>query len=218
MEEIDYKNLYSLQDSIFSIMAKADTNFYLTGGTCLHRFYYQQRYSDDLDFFTNENNLFREDCRILLDEFAKADLAYETIVDSRDFVRIIVERKYKCKIDFVNDRVYRYGRNRLTEEGIVIDNIENILSNKLCAVLGRDEPKDVFDICAITIRGNVEWNEIVKVVNTKCVLDLEVLEFRLKSFPLNLLETIPVIDSGFLLQLRTNYKDIIALLFENLTA
>ena len=28
-----------------------DTEFYLTGGTCLNRFYYEKRLSDDLDFF-----------------------------------------------------------------------------------------------------------------------------------------------------------------------
>ena len=49
--EIDYKNLYKNQDKILNIMKDLDTGFYLTGGTCLHRFLHPQKYSDDLVFF-----------------------------------------------------------------------------------------------------------------------------------------------------------------------
>ncbi len=41
------KNLYPLQDDIFT-MLQTD-RFYLSGGTCLSRFYYYHRYSEDLD-------------------------------------------------------------------------------------------------------------------------------------------------------------------------
>lgn len=45
-----YENfLYPFQDQIFALI-QTDA-FYLGGGTCLSRFYYNHRYSDDLDFF-----------------------------------------------------------------------------------------------------------------------------------------------------------------------
>ncbi|MDQ7060749.1 MAG: nucleotidyl transferase AbiEii/AbiGii toxin family protein [Sulfurimonas sp.] len=53
-KNINYKELYLLQDEILEIIIKLENNFYLTGGTALHRFYYDARYSDDLDFFRNE--------------------------------------------------------------------------------------------------------------------------------------------------------------------
>ncbi|MFA5806633.1 MAG: nucleotidyl transferase AbiEii/AbiGii toxin family protein [Melioribacteraceae bacterium] len=50
-EEIEfYENrLYPLQDAVLGLLDQE--RFYLTGGTCLSRFYFNHRYSEDLDFF-----------------------------------------------------------------------------------------------------------------------------------------------------------------------
>lgn len=42
------KLLYPLQDEIFTLIQTE--RFYLSGGTCLSRFYYNHRYSEELDF------------------------------------------------------------------------------------------------------------------------------------------------------------------------
>ena len=47
----DYTQLYTLQDEVLKIIFSEETSFYLTGGTALHRFYCNGRYSDDLDLF-----------------------------------------------------------------------------------------------------------------------------------------------------------------------
>lgn len=48
MDRIDYQELYRLQDKVLQVVFKAEREFYLTGGTCLSRFYFEKRYSDDL--------------------------------------------------------------------------------------------------------------------------------------------------------------------------
>ena len=50
----NYKELYKLQDKVLDVVFSAENIFYLTGGTCLSRFYKEKRYSDDfeLDFNT----------------------------------------------------------------------------------------------------------------------------------------------------------------------
>lgn len=53
-------------DKILELVGKADTAFYLTGGTALGRFYLNHRYSDDLDFFVNKNTEFRADVQKVL--------------------------------------------------------------------------------------------------------------------------------------------------------
>jgi len=58
MDSIDYKKLYELQDKVLDIIFSTRTIFYLTGGTCLSRFYQEKRYSDDLDLFTHEHDDF----------------------------------------------------------------------------------------------------------------------------------------------------------------
>ncbi len=43
MGSIDYKALYTLQDEVLALVFKVENEFYLTGGTCLSRFYLEKR-------------------------------------------------------------------------------------------------------------------------------------------------------------------------------
>ena len=48
--------LYPFQDGILKIVKELELPFYLTGGTALSRFYYNHRFSDDLDLFVNDDS------------------------------------------------------------------------------------------------------------------------------------------------------------------
>ncbi|HOV13543.1 MAG TPA: nucleotidyl transferase AbiEii/AbiGii toxin family protein, partial [Spirochaetota bacterium] len=133
-EKIVYEELYSLQDKILKIIFSLDNNFYLTGGTALHRFYLGLRYSDDLDFFISNDTLFAENINEFLDKLHESGLKYNRTVQSKDFQRIIVDDK--LQLDFVNDHSIRYGKSVLKSD-FKIDNIMNILSNKLSAIADR---------------------------------------------------------------------------------
>ena len=141
---VDYKELYRVQDKILDIIFSEESIFYLTGGTCINRFYSEKRYSDDLDFFTSDNNLFRENIRRMYNIFGENKISIEQVADSKDFVRIIVDDI--LKVDFINDRTFYYGKTLQSEKGHILDNAMNMLANKLSAVIGRDEPKDIFDL------------------------------------------------------------------------
>lgn len=43
----------------------------------------------------------------------------------------------------------------------------NILAHKLCSLTGRDEPKDVVDIWAITRENDIDWEEIYTEAQSK---------------------------------------------------
>ena len=69
MGEIEnYQSLYHLQDKVLLLVSKLDNEFYLTGGTALHRFYYNHRYSDDLDFFVTNGQNFNEDVAEVIEQ------------------------------------------------------------------------------------------------------------------------------------------------------
>ena len=53
-----YEEVYRVQDIVLDTVFSVDHDFYLTGGTCLGRFYWEKRYSDDLALFANGSNLF----------------------------------------------------------------------------------------------------------------------------------------------------------------
>jgi predicted nucleotidyltransferase component of viral defense system len=67
-----YEELYRLQDALLSVVFAEDVGLYLTGGTCLHRFYFDARYSDDLDLFTSHSATFRDEVRMILDRLPAA--------------------------------------------------------------------------------------------------------------------------------------------------
>lgn len=207
MEEIDIRSLYSLQDKVLSLVFSLESGFYLTGGTCLHRFYHEDRYSVDLDLFSSDNNLFRQDSRNVLKALEVAKIRFELIVDTRDFIRITAEDE--LGIDLVNDRVFRAGESIRHKSGILLDNIQNISANKICAVLGRDDPKDVFDLYSINVRHSPDWCRILDYAAKKCVIDPEMLCFRLNSFPLELIEMVNVVSRDFVDRMKQEYHSMV---------
>lgn len=206
MGELDYKTLYRLQDDVLKVVFGIEHEFYLTGGTCLSRFYVEKRYSDDLDFFTNSSMRFSfavKSVRIALEKAFNLKIE----IESKDFVRYLIENS--LQVDFVNDASPRYKTPVLLENGYLIDTIENILSNKLTAVMGRDNPKDVFDIYLISKFYSFDWREILEAAHLKAGFEMDDLIIRLKTFPPELLSSIKLVDSGFLDNFEEEFSVII---------
>ena len=72
---------YPFQDNFLKFLDNQNQGqFYLTGGTALSRFYYQHRYSEDLDFFSGaELNNFREVLIKILDAARQKKFSIGTI-------------------------------------------------------------------------------------------------------------------------------------------
>ena len=206
MGSIDYKKLYALQDRVLKRVFEVEDEFYLTGGTALSRFYQEKRYSDDLDFFTNSSTRFNFAVKNILIELSN-EFTIENELDSRDFVRIKIDGL--LQVDFVNDRVPRYKEPNILENGYKIDTIENILSNKITAVIGRDNPKDIFDIYLINKYYVIDWKEILDSAQEKSVFSIDDLIVRLRSFPHRLLKSINLIEDDFLDSFEDEFLDVI---------
>ena len=83
---------------------------------------------------------FGEDVYLLTEALKSAGFDLKNEVKSRDFYRVIIDGI--LEVDFVNDRVYRYGKSDIFK-GYRVDNKINILAIKLSAIVGRDEEKDI---------------------------------------------------------------------------
>ncbi|MFN8207182.1 MAG: nucleotidyl transferase AbiEii/AbiGii toxin family protein [Bacteroidales bacterium] len=187
----DYRKLCQTQHRVLEILQPVLGNFYLTGGTALGRFYLNHRYSEDLDFFINQSDSFKTvagNCRQLLSSNFQLITDQSLVYD--DFIRFYLEED-DCilKIEFVNDIPYRSGSPIRYTYGL-IDTPFNILSNKLGALVGRDEPKDIADILGISTHYRFNWVNIFKESREKCMVNELDVEQRLKSFPGSLLQTI----------------------------
>ena len=201
MEPVDpgehekYQELYRLQDRILQIVFSAEQEFYLTGGTCISRFYQAKRYSDDLDFFTNASPRFAFAIRNIK-QALQSQLSITTQVETKGFVRISAEDA--LQVDFLNDVEFRLGDPVVTAENYLVDSIENILSNKLTAAIGRDDAKDIFDIMLIYRFYDVSWPRVLEAAHQKAGFANDDLVVRLKTFPKEMLEHIKCIDCEFL--------------------
>jgi len=146
--------LYPMQDRVLARLASVETGFYLTGGTAASRAYLHHRFSDDLDLFVNDDARFGLSAQRVVQALARSSDWHVTVVqqDAR-FVRLTVaEGDLVLKIEMVNDVPAHVGELKRDPVLGLLDSPENILANKLTAVVDRSEPKDLADIWGFCCR------------------------------------------------------------------
>lgn len=167
------ENLYPFQDKVLMILKDCDLPFYLTGGTAVSRGYLNHRYSDDLDFFVNNDADFQAHIEKAVSAFNSAGFAIDfSEASAISFTRLFLERnrsglnKNGLKIDFVNDIDTHFGDIQNTKVYYKTDSLRNILSNKYTA-LYRISVKDVIDICEISQNLAFNWKDIIDEADEK---------------------------------------------------
>lgn len=150
---------------------KLSLPFYLTGGTALSRFYLHHRYSDDLDFFINEDQNFSTYTATAISALMKMeDLSINktNLIATPNYVSInITKDDTPLKIDFVNDIPVHFGDVKSYPLFNKVDSIVNILTNKITALIGRNEIKDVVDVWAISTNYSFDWKTILELASQK---------------------------------------------------
>ena len=179
------QQLYPLQDKFLKFFNNQNNDqFYLTGGTALSRFYYQHRYSEDLDFFSvTELKNFREILTKILDTLKEANFSIEVETISDHFFRIFVkEKETSLKIDFVNEVAFHWGQLKNFPLFACVDNAMNILSNKITCI-SRYEVKDIVDIWALAKGLSFSWRDIMDIANKKAPVDPVEISKIIKTLP-----------------------------------
>lgn len=189
-----YKRLYALQDEVLALIFRHQLGFYLSGGTALSRGYFHHRYSDDLDLFLHDTNLFGDALRVIGMDLERRFPNLSTEVEARDFRRFrIVVGADVLKVDFVADRTPRIGLP-VTRGSWYLDTVRNILSNKISAVLSRDEARDVADIVYICNQRRFDWDTVLSEARQKQTFATEDLVYRLHTFPPASFSNVPFQD------------------------
>ena len=187
----DYLRLYQLQNNFLSWWKIIDLPFYLTGGTALGRFYLNHRYSEDLDYFVNCDPNYTDYISILKKKIIpRFNINLQESLFTDDFTRIfLTEEDVSLKIELVNDVEYYPGNPTVYQYGL-IDTPLNILSNKLTAIVSRDEPKDIYDIIHLSTNYTFNWMDIFYHSKQKAIINELDVEQRLVSFPIEWLENV----------------------------
>lgn len=167
--EFYFKHLYPLQDQVLSLIRQVDTGFYLTGGTAASRGYLQHRFSDDLDLFVNDDPHFGLWVERLIQALSQSSLwQCQVLLKEERFARInLTTGKLQLKIEMVNDVPARVGA--VQEHPVLgrLDTAENILANKVTALLDREEPKDLADIWGFCCRMNLSLQDAILHADSK---------------------------------------------------
>jgi len=183
------ENLYPLQDGVLKTISACETRFYLTGGTALSRAYYNHRYSDDLDFFVNNDPDYITQVNLILEALKRDGFVPDEtskFIQRDSFTSLCVKHSdWNCalKLDFVNDIVAHFGKITSTKLFCRTDSVQNILSNKVTA-LYRCDAKDVVDIRVIALNYSFNWTDIIREASEKeGGLELPMLAQIMKGLP-----------------------------------
>lgn len=173
---------YALQDKFLDLFFtdSLSSDFYLTGGTALARFYFNHRESVDLDLFTNNSKIDFSQISFLANKIGlEMGLKVVQQVTTGTFVQFIFEDEAKStlKVDLVKDIPVHFGETK--QEGKVkIDSLENIGSNKITAIFGRTDHKDFIDLYYILNETEFTFDHLVSLAKQK---DLGLTDFYLAN-------------------------------------
>jgi hypothetical protein len=144
--------LTALQEQVLQQFFHQRREFFLTGGAALGGYHLRHRTTHDLDLFTATDAL-DEGERTLQNITSDLGLHLETLRRSPDFRRFLLQAPHEAVIvDLVKD-VAPPLRDKIAVGSIVIDSAEEILVNKLCALLSRTEVRDLFDVAKLEEAG-----------------------------------------------------------------
>ncbi len=147
--------LTALQWHLLRVVGRGVPQVFLTGGGALAGFHLRHRPTTDLDFFSVDDVI--DDVLRLLrasTSDAGAPLSVELRQRGPDFARVVVSLGAdSVALDIVRDRVPQLVADKPRVDGVAVDPLEEILVNKLTALVGRQEERDLVDVWFIERQG-----------------------------------------------------------------
>ncbi len=138
--------LNNLQNEFLKAFFARENSFYLSGGAALVGFYFGHRETHDLDLFTLSNDV-EKGFRLVNAVAEGLGAKVESVQTSPDFRRLLVKQGADAiVVDLIREYVFQVDPDKPMIGGIRVDTPEEILANKLCALLSRSEIRDLVDV------------------------------------------------------------------------
>jgi hypothetical protein len=145
--------LTALQGEVLVAFFERVDGFYLTGGAALAGFHLGHRETHDLDLFTLGGRL-TEGVDALRDLARAIGARCEEVRTAPEFRRFVLSRgDDSVVVDLVVEWAPQVVADKPRVGSIRVDPPEEILANKLCALLGRAEIRDLVDVRALEQSG-----------------------------------------------------------------
>jgi hypothetical protein len=149
--------LSALQWRILEVLAGVEPPWTLTGGAALAGVHLKHRTTKDLDLFWHGRNQLGPLPVAIRDRLTAANLEVDVLQSSDTFFQLRVRSEEAvCVVDLVAESVAPIEapvQVRVRDLSIAVDTPQEILVNKLCALLGRAEIRDLVDVRSLLRAG-----------------------------------------------------------------
>ncbi len=146
--------LSPLQQDLLREFFARERRFVLTGGGALVGFHLKHRTSQDLDLFAKPPTDLESGRLALAAAAAAVGGSVESVKTYPEFQRLLVRRgNESVLVDLVIDRAPDIDPHVEEQQGIRLHSLREIAANKVCALVGRSEIRDLVDLRAILQRG-----------------------------------------------------------------
>jgi nucleotidyltransferase AbiEii toxin of type IV toxin-antitoxin system len=145
--------LNSFQQEVLEGFFRREDRFYLTGGAALAGFHLGHRATQEFDLCTTEDCLAEGAAALSATarDLGASIEAVQTLPDSR---RYLLERREEAlEVNIVRDWAPQLYTEKQVIDCIRVDPPEEVLANKLCALLSRREIMDLVDVHALERAG-----------------------------------------------------------------
>lgn len=135
--------------------SSSSPDFFLSGGAALAGFHLHHRPTIDLDLFTTRADAIGSGLSTLREVASDLNATLLIRQQAPTFVRAVVDAGVDgaVVVDLVHDAVVQLHADKLLIDGVRVDPLDEILANKLTALVGRQEERDLVDVWFIERAG-----------------------------------------------------------------
>jgi len=149
-----FSKLSEFQREVLEAIFAREQGLFLTGGAALAEYHIGHRTTDDLDLFTVDASAFERSRYVIAAVADELGAKLEVRQDAPGFRRYTLTRgESTVVVDAVHERVAQRVPEKPHVGAVVVDPPEEILANKLTAVVGRMEERDLVDILFLERAG-----------------------------------------------------------------
>jgi predicted nucleotidyltransferase component of viral defense system len=154
-------------------------NFYFTGGTALAKYYLSHRFSEDLDFFSQEE--VEPDKIVPFIHQAKEGLGFRRFdfqqAFNRNIFQLIFPKSKFLKVEFTYFPFEQINKPK-SVDGLPVDSLLDIAVNKVFTIAQKPRGRDYFDLYTI-LHKQKDWNiyDLLKKARAKFDWHIDWLQF-----------------------------------------
>lgn len=172
--------------------------FYFGGGTALSHYYLQHRFSEDLDFF-NQNEFDTQSVTVVLKSFQKK-LGFVSLDYQNSFNRNLFFLRFNddgvLKLEFTYYPFQQVEQPK-KNDGLLVDSVIDIATNKLFTIAQNPRGRDYFDLFSIIQKYNFILEDLRMKAKLKFDWHVDSLQLASRLFEVDTHVDDPILDGDF---------------------